>query len=99
MNCVKMWNMKIKVSQTILFLGSIKFFCQTSWCKSVDIDGWMDMSLQLDLRGIGTKNTKWRLDYTKKRSESFLIWSVVERNSNLQMSKSFNFLFYFVIIL
>jgi len=65
----------------------------------VDIDGWMDMSLQLDLGGIGTKNAGWRLDYTKKRSESFLIWSVVERNSNLQMSKSFNFLFYFVIIL
>jgi len=65
----------------------------------VDIDGWMDMSLQLDLGGIGTEDAEWRLDCTKKRSESFLIWSVVGGSSGLQMSKSFNFLFYFVIIL
>ena len=52
---------------------------------------------QLDLRGTGTKNKKRRLDNTKKRGNYFLIWPVFERNFNLQMVKSFNFLTFIIL--
>ena len=39
---------------------------------------------------------KWRLDYTarhgEKRHESLIIWPTFDRNFNLQMGKSFNFI-------
>ena len=50
-------------------------------------------------RGTGTYNTEWRLDYTarhtEKRRESFIIWPTFDRNFNLQMSKSFNLIYFF----
>ena len=51
------------------------------------------------LRGTGTQNTKWRLDYTARHGETsqvFLDMAHFEPEFYLQMGKSFNILFNFM---
>jgi len=40
----------------------------------MEIDRWWMEEHETSLRGTGTYNTKWQLDYTARCCKSFLIW-------------------------
>ena len=66
------------------------------WSRRVNPRSWTqrrvqeELALRMQNYGLTTQR------YTEKRRESSLIWPIFEWNFNLQMGKSFNFIYFYV---